>query len=146
MPKSFLMLQSWLKTTSTSKKDIDNSSEVNQVQPSKDVEFDDVENKAPIINLSSTRKSTISTNNTSDEIEEFDDDINITNNLIESEVKEDKDQKDENYIDRLAYHHFYMWVGDEDIDVKSVTGDLNNFDCFLLNDQPLIKPPYELNS
>ena len=36
-------------------------------------------------------------------------------------------QKDENYIDRLAYHHFYMWVGDEDIDVKSVTGDLNNF-------------------
>ena len=55
MPKSFQMLQSWLKTTSTSKEAIDNSSEVNQVQPSKDVEFDDVENKAPIINLSSTR-------------------------------------------------------------------------------------------
>ena len=40
-------------------------------------------------------------------------------------------QKDENYIDRLAYHHFYMWVGDEDIDVKSVTGDLNNFEIEL---------------
>mgnify|MGYP005989243617 FL=1 len=40
-------------------------------------------------------------------------------------------QKDENYIDRLAYHHFYMWVGDEDINVKSVTGDLNNFEIEL---------------
>ena len=40
-------------------------------------------------------------------------------------------QKDENYIDRLAYHHFYMWVGDEDIDVKSVTGNLNNFEIEL---------------
>ena len=40
-------------------------------------------------------------------------------------------QKDENYIDRLAYHHFYMWVGDDDIDVKSVTGDLNNFEIEL---------------
>jgi len=40
-------------------------------------------------------------------------------------------QKDKNYIDRLAYHHFYMWVGDEDIDVKSVTGDLNNFEIEL---------------
>ena len=40
-------------------------------------------------------------------------------------------QKDENYIDRLAYHHFYMWVGDEDVDVKSVTGNLNNFEIEL---------------
>ena len=40
-------------------------------------------------------------------------------------------QKDENYIDRLAYHHFYMWVGDDDIDVKSITGDLNNFEIEL---------------
>jgi hypothetical protein len=40
-------------------------------------------------------------------------------------------QKDENYIDRLAYHHFYMWVGDDDIDVKNVTGDLNNFEIEL---------------
>lgn len=37
-------------------------------------------------------------------------------------------QKDKNYIDRLAYHHFYMWLGDDDdFEVKSVTGDLNNF-------------------
>ncbi len=36
-------------------------------------------------------------------------------------------QKDKNYIDRLAYHHFYMWLGDDDFDVKNVTGDLNNF-------------------
>ena len=40
-------------------------------------------------------------------------------------------QKDKNYIDRLAYHHFYMWVGDDDIDVKSITGDLNNFEIEL---------------
>ena len=36
-------------------------------------------------------------------------------------------QKDVNFIDRLAYHHFMMWVGDSDFDIKSVTGESNDF-------------------
>jgi len=36
-------------------------------------------------------------------------------------------QKDTNYIDRLAYHHFYMWVRDTDFEIKNITGEPNDF-------------------
>mgnify|MGYP003122142149 FL=1 len=36
-------------------------------------------------------------------------------------------QKDINFIDRLAYHHFMMWVGDTDFDIKSIEGDCDDF-------------------
>lgn len=36
-------------------------------------------------------------------------------------------QKDTNYIDRLAYHHFYTWVRDTDFKIKSITGESNDF-------------------
>ena len=36
-------------------------------------------------------------------------------------------QKDINYIDRLAYHHFYMWVRDTDFIIKDITGEPNDF-------------------
>ena len=36
-------------------------------------------------------------------------------------------QKDTNYIDRLAYHHFMMWVRDTDFEVKDITGKPNDF-------------------
>ena len=36
-------------------------------------------------------------------------------------------QKDISYIDRLAYHHFYMWVFDTDFEIKNVTGKPNDF-------------------
>ena len=36
-------------------------------------------------------------------------------------------QKDTNYIDRLAYHHFYMWVQDTDFEIKDITGEPNDF-------------------
>ena len=36
-------------------------------------------------------------------------------------------QKDKNYIDRLAYHHFYMWVRDTDFEIESITGEINDF-------------------
>ena len=36
-------------------------------------------------------------------------------------------QKDTNFIDRLAYHHFMMWVGDTDFDIKSIKGQSNDF-------------------
>ena len=55
--------------------------------------------------------------------------------LIEDGINEftwmKPNQKDKNYIDRLAYHHFYMWVGDSDFEVKSVTGDFDNFEVEL---------------
>ena len=37
------------------------------------------------------------------------------------------EQKDINFIDRLAYHHFMMWVGDSDFDIKSIEGDCDDF-------------------
>ena len=36
-------------------------------------------------------------------------------------------QKDKNYIDRLAYHHFYMWVLDTDFEIRDITGEPNDF-------------------
>ena len=36
-------------------------------------------------------------------------------------------QKDYNYLDRLAYHHFYMWVEDTDFEIKSIEGQLDDF-------------------
>ena len=36
-------------------------------------------------------------------------------------------QKDYNYLDRLAYHHFYMWVQDSDFEVESIEGHLDDF-------------------
>ena len=36
-------------------------------------------------------------------------------------------QKDINYIDRLAYHHFYMWVLDTDFEIRDITGEPNDF-------------------
>ena len=36
-------------------------------------------------------------------------------------------QKDTNYIDRLAYHHFMMWVGDTDFEIEDITGEPNDF-------------------
>jgi len=36
-------------------------------------------------------------------------------------------QKDKNYIDRLAYHHFYMWVRDTDFEIKNIEGEPNEF-------------------
>ena len=36
-------------------------------------------------------------------------------------------QKDKNYIDRLAYHHFMMWVGDTDFEIEDITGEPNDF-------------------
>ena len=36
-------------------------------------------------------------------------------------------QKDVNFIDRLAYHHFMMWVGDTDFEIKSIEGDSDDF-------------------
>ena len=36
-------------------------------------------------------------------------------------------QKDINYLDRLAYHHFYMWVRDTDFIIKDITGEPNDF-------------------
>ena len=36
-------------------------------------------------------------------------------------------QKDTNYIDRLAYHHFMMWISDTDFEVKDITGKPNDF-------------------
>ena len=36
-------------------------------------------------------------------------------------------QKDYNYLDRLAYHHFYMWVQDSDFEIKSIEGQLDDF-------------------
>ena len=36
-------------------------------------------------------------------------------------------QKDYNYLDRLAYHHFYMWVRDSDFEVESIEGHLDDF-------------------
>ena len=36
-------------------------------------------------------------------------------------------QKDKNYIDRLAYHHFMMWVRDTDFEVRDITGEPNDF-------------------
>ena len=36
-------------------------------------------------------------------------------------------QKDTNYIDRLAYHHFYMWVRDTYFEIKNITGEPNDF-------------------
>ena len=32
-----------------------------------------------------------------------------------------------NYIDRLAYHHFYMWVLDTDFEIRDITGEPNDF-------------------
>ena len=36
-------------------------------------------------------------------------------------------QKDYNYLDRLAYHHFYMWVEDTNFEIKSIEGQLDDF-------------------
>ena len=36
-------------------------------------------------------------------------------------------QKDTNYIDRLAYHHFMMWVGDTDFEIEDIKGKSNDF-------------------
>ena len=36
-------------------------------------------------------------------------------------------QKDYNYLDRLAYHHFYMWVQDSNFEVESIEGHLDDF-------------------
>ncbi len=36
-------------------------------------------------------------------------------------------QKDKNYIDRLAYHHFMMWVGDTDFEIEDITGEPKDF-------------------
>ena len=36
-------------------------------------------------------------------------------------------QKDTNYIDRLAYHHFMMWVGDTDFEIEDIKGEPNDF-------------------
>ena len=36
-------------------------------------------------------------------------------------------QKDYNYLDRLAYHHFYMWVQDSDFEVESIEGQADDF-------------------
>jgi len=36
-------------------------------------------------------------------------------------------QTDVNFVDRLAYHHFYMWVGDTDFDIKSIEGVSDDF-------------------
>ena len=36
-------------------------------------------------------------------------------------------QKDYNYLDRLAYHHFYMWVQDSDFEVEAIEGHLDDF-------------------
>ena len=36
-------------------------------------------------------------------------------------------QKDVNFIDRLAYHHFMMWVGDTDFEIKSIEGNSDDF-------------------
>tara|TARA_B100001113_G_scaffold210181_1_gene172449 strand:- start:301 stop:2028 length:1728 start_codon:yes stop_codon:yes gene_type:complete len=36
-------------------------------------------------------------------------------------------QTDVNFVDRLAYHHFYMWVGDTDFEIKSIEGDSDDF-------------------
>ena len=36
-------------------------------------------------------------------------------------------QKDYNYLDRLAYHHFYMWVEDTNFEIKSFEGQLDDF-------------------
>ena len=36
-------------------------------------------------------------------------------------------QKDKNYIDRLAYHHFYMWLRDTDFEIRDITGKPNDF-------------------
>jgi len=36
-------------------------------------------------------------------------------------------QKDYNFLDRLAYHHFYMWVEDTDFEIKSIKGELDDF-------------------
>ena len=36
-------------------------------------------------------------------------------------------QKDINFIDRLAYHHFMMWVGDTDFEIEDITGEPNDF-------------------
>ena len=36
-------------------------------------------------------------------------------------------QKDYNYLDRLKYHHFYMWVQDSDFEVESIEGHLDDF-------------------
>ena len=36
-------------------------------------------------------------------------------------------QKDINYLDRLAYHHFYMWLRDTDFEVNDITGKPNDF-------------------
>ena len=36
-------------------------------------------------------------------------------------------QKDISYIDRLAYHHFMMWVGDTDFEIKNIEGEPNEY-------------------
>ena len=36
-------------------------------------------------------------------------------------------QKDKNFIDRLAYHHFYMWVRDTEFEIKNIEGEPNEF-------------------
>ena len=41
------------------------------------------------------------------------------------------EQKDVNFVDRLAYHHFMMWVGDTDFDIKSIEGESNDFKVVL---------------
>ena len=37
------------------------------------------------------------------------------------------EQKNINFIDRLAYHHFMMWVGDTDFEIKSIEGQSDDF-------------------
>ena len=41
------------------------------------------------------------------------------------------EQKDVNFVDRLAYHHFMMWVQDTDFDIKSIEGESNDFKVVL---------------
>jgi ribulose 1,5-bisphosphate synthetase/thiazole synthase len=37
------------------------------------------------------------------------------------------EQKNINFIDRLAYHHFMMWVGNTDFEIKSIEGQSDDF-------------------
>ena len=61
-----------------------------------------------------------------DDVFSWRDDYDIYSN-VNHFVWTKPNQKDKNYIDRLAYHHFMMWVGDTDFEIKDITGEPSDF-------------------